>query len=309
MPKIIGIQFRSSHSIYYFKNGKYTLDVGDLCIVKTTMGMDIGKVVVPVQYIKPEEVETPLKKIVRKVTKNDFEKWKNIQISEKDAYRICHKKIQKYKLDMHLIRCKYLFDKSRLIFYFWSDNRIDFRELVKDLASVFKTKIELKQVGVRDKAKMVGGLGICGRPLCCSTFISEFKPVPINVAKIQSVALNLSKVSGACGRLKCCLNFESQFYKEELKKYPKIGSYIVIKDGKEGKVIEVNILSRYIIVETIETDENERIRNRIKITFEEWLDIQKNENTRVKNEGNKSSPKRENRNSGGKSAKNNSRKR
>jgi len=275
MPKIIGIQFRSSNFIYYFKNGKYTVNVGDLCIVKTTIGTDIGKVVVPVKYIKSEEVDSPLKKIVRKATKNDFKKWKNIQIDEKEAYQICHEKIEKYKLDIHLIRCKYLFDKSRLIFYFWSDNRVDFRELVKDLASVFKTKIELKQVGVRDKAKMVGGLGICGRPLCCSTFITEFKSVPINVAKIQSVALNLSKISGACGRLKCCLNYESQFYKEELKKYPKIGSYLITKDGKEGTVIEVNILSRYIIVETIEIDENERIRNRIKITFEEWLDIQK----------------------------------
>jgi len=309
MPNIIGIQFRSSNFIYYFKNGKYILEVGDLCIVKTSLGVDIGKVVVPVKYIKPEEVESPLKKVVRKATRNDFEKWENIKLDEKEAYKICHEKIKKYKLEMHLINCKYLFDKSRLIFYFWSDNRVDFRELVKELASIFKTKIELKQVGVRDKAKMVGGLGICGRPLCCSTFISEFKPVPINIAKIQSVALNLSKVSGACGRLKCCLNYESQFYKEELKKYPKTGSYITLKDGKEGKVIEVNILSRYIILETIETDENERIKNRVKITFEEWLEIKNNRNSRVRNEGKKSLPKRENRYSGEKSAKNNSRKR
>lgn len=270
MPKIIGLQFRGSSMIYYFKNGKYALDVGDLCVVKTSLGLDIGKVVIPVQYIKPEKLEAPLKRVLRKANQNDCEKWKNIQMDEQEAGNVCHKKIKKYQLDMHLIRCKYLFDKSRLIFYFCADNRIDFRELVKELASIFKTKIELKQVGVRDKAKMVGGLGICGRPLCCSTFMSDFKPVPINVAKMQSVALNLSKISGTCGRLKCCLNFESQFYKEELKKYPKMGSHISIKEGKEGKVIEVNILSRYILMETVEKEDNEHIRNRIKVSFEEW---------------------------------------
>ncbi len=294
MPKIIGIQFRSSSFIYYFKNGKYILDVGDLCVVKTSMGLDIGKVVVPIQYIKPEELETPLKKIVRKATKNDFEKWESIQIDEREAYNICHEKIKKYQLDMHLIRCKYLFDKSRLIFYFCADNRIDFRNLVKELASIFKTKIELKQVGVRDKAKMIGGLGICGRPLCCSSFMTEFKPVPINVAKMQSVALNLSKVSGTCGRLKCCLNFESQFYKEELKKYPKLGNYIKTKEGKEGKVIEVNILSRYIVMETIEKEDNEHIRNRVKVKFEECYDNSKEKNRNNDHAGNKSKSGRNN---------------
>ncbi len=270
MPKIVGIQFRSSDLVYYFKNSKTVLDVGDLCVVKTSLGLDIGRVVVPVQYIKSEELDTPLKKIIRKATQNDFEKWKNIQLDEREAYNICHEKVIKYQLDMHLISCKYLFDKSRLFFYFCADNRVDFRDLVKELAYNFKTKIELKQVGVRDKAKMVGGLGICGRPLCCSTFLSEFKPVPINIAKMQSVALNLSKVSGTCGRLKCCLNFESQFYKEELKKYPKLGKHIKTKEGKEGKVIEVNILSRYIVMETIEKEDNEHIRNRIKVRIEDW---------------------------------------
>ncbi len=272
MPKIIGIQFSSSSCIYYFRYGKCVLDMGDLCVVKTSMGLDIGKVVVPVKFIQPEEVAEPLKRILRKATKSDYEKWLNIQLDEREANHICQEKIVKHNLDMHLIRSKYLFDKSRLIFYFYADNRIDFRELVKELASIFKTKIELKQVGVRDKAKMVGGLGICGRPLCCSTFLSEFRPVPINVAKMQSVALNLSKVSGSCGRLKCCLNYESQFYKEELKKYPKLGSHITTREGKEGKVIEVNILSRYILMETIEKEDNEHIRNRIKITIEDWQD-------------------------------------
>jgi len=306
MPKIVGIQFRSSDLVYYFKNSKYILDVGDLCVVKTSLGLDIGKVVIPVQYIKSKELETPLKKIIRKATQNDFEKWKSIQLDEREAYNICHEKIKKYQLDMHLIRCKYLFDKSRLVFYFCADNRVDFRELVKELAHDFKTKIELKQVGVRDKAKMVGGLGICGRPLCCSTFMSEFKPVPINIAKMQSVALNLSKVSGACGRLKCCLNFESQFYKEELKKYPKLGKYIRTKDGKEGKVIEVNILSRYIVIETVEKEDNEHVRNRVKVSIEDWLDNNREVNKNNNYAENKSSARGNNRITGGKSIKNNS---
>jgi cell fate regulator YaaT (PSP1 superfamily) len=306
MPKIVGIQFYSSDIVYYFKSAKYILDIGDLCIVKTSLGLDIGKVVVPVQYIKSEEIETPLKAIVRKATKSDFEKWKNIQLDEQEAFNICQGKIKKFQLDMHLIRCKYLFDKSRLVFYFCAENRVDFRELVKELAQSFKTKIELKQVGVRDKAKMVGGLGICGRPLCCSVFMSEFKPVPINVAKMQSVALNLSKVSGACGRLKCCLNYEANFYKEELKKYPKLGKYAKTKDGKEGKVIEVNILSRYIVMETVEKDDNGHIKNRIKVPIEDCANNNAEGNNQKSNDRNNNPFGRNNRISGTQSAKNNS---
>lgn len=309
MPKVVGIQFNNSGFVYYFKNTKHILEIGDFCIVKTSLGLDIGKVVVPVRYIKPEELDTPLKKIVRKAIQDDIDKLKKIRIDEYEAYNICHEKINKYKLDMHLIKCKYLFDKSRLIFYFCAENRIDFRELLKDLAHNFKTKIELKQIGVRDKAKMVGGLGICGRPLCCSAFLSEFKPVPINIAKMQSVALNLSKVSGICGRLKCCLNFESQFYKEELKKYPKVGKYIRTKDGKEGKVIEVNILSRYIVIETIEKEDNEHIKNRVKLSIDDWQDNNKEQNRENNNGKNKdnSSSRGKNRDFRGKSIKNNSR--
>ncbi|MDD4363197.1 MAG: stage 0 sporulation family protein [Atribacterota bacterium] len=305
MPDVVGIQFNNSSTIYYFKSTKCPLEIGDFCVVKTSMGLDIGKVVIPVQSVKSEEIETPLKSIVRKATNDDCQKWEDIQHDEKEAYEICLSKIMKHQLDMHLIRCKYLFDKSRLVFYFCSDNRIDFRELVKELAYIFKTKIELKQVGVRDKARMVGGLGICGRPLCCSTFMSEFKPVPINVAKMQSVALNLSKVSGTCGRLKCCLNFESQFYKEELKKYPKVGKSIVTKDGKEGKVIEVNILSRYVVIETIEKEDNERIKNRLKINIEDLYSKKGEVEILNKNVQNKSSAGRNNRNFKEESVKNN----
>lgn len=275
MPKVIGIQFRNSTFIYYFKYGKCVLEIGDHCVVKTSLGLDIGKAVTPALYLEPDELEEPLKSIVRKATKADLEKWMGIQDEEQEAHHICQENINKYQLDMHLIHCKYLFDKSRLIFYFYADNRVDFRELVKELAQQLKTKIELKQIGVRDKAKMVGGLGICGRPLCCTCFLNEFKPVPINVAKMQSVALNLSKISGTCGRLKCCLNFEAQFYTEELRKYPKLGSHFKNNEGKEGKVVEVNVLSRYMIIETVEKEDNEHIKNRIKVSIDEW---QKNYN-------------------------------
>ncbi|MFZ2330810.1 MAG: stage 0 sporulation family protein [Atribacterota bacterium] len=298
MLKVIGIQFRNSNFIYYFKYGNYTPQLDDLCVVKTSLGLDIGKVVTPILSVEPEDLEEPLKKIVRIATKNDYEKWEKIQLEEQDAFRIGQEKINKFQLDIHLINCKYLFDKSRLIFYFYADNRVDFRELVKELASQFKTKIELKQVGVRDKAKMVGGLGICGRPLCCSIFLTEFKPVPINVAKMQSVALNLSKISGTCGRLKCCLNFEAEFYQEELKNYPKLGSQVKTREGKEGKVTEVNILSRYMVIETVEKDDNESIRNRIKLPIEEWQRNYNRMNRDVPDVENESSSRRDNRNTG-----------
>ncbi len=294
MSKVIGIQFRHSSVIYYFKYGKYVLEEQDLCVVKTSMGLDIGKVVTPILTLTPEELEEPLKKIVRKATKADHEKWKRIQTEEREAFIIGMEKISKLNLEIYLINCKYLFDKSRLIFYFYADNRVDFRELVKELAARFKTKIELKQIGVRDKAKMVGGLGICGRPLCCSVFLTEFKPVPINVAKMQSVALNLSKISGTCGRLKCCLNFEAQFYQEELKRYPKMGSQIRTNDGKEGKVVEINVLSKYMVIETLEKEDNESIKNRIKLPVEEWQNSNKKINRETKHAKNNSTTRRNN---------------
>ena len=294
MPSVIGIQFRNSNFIYYFKYGKHVLEIGDYCVVKTSLGLDIGKVVTPTLFLEPEELEEPLKRIVRKATNADMEKWMRIQADEEEAHDVCQENINKYQLDMHLIHSKYLFDKSRLIFYFYADNRVDFRELVKDLALQLKTKIELKQIGVRDKAKMIGGLGICGRPLCCTCFLNEFKPVPINVAKMQSVALNLSKISGICGRLKCCLNFEAQFYAEELKKYPKLGSHIKSNEGKDGKVVEVNVLSRYMIIETLEKEDNEHIKNRVKIPIDEWEKSYKQIRRReTQNAENKATPRRD----------------
>ena len=271
MPKVTGLKFAKTNYIYYFKiNNKIILKKGDICLVKTAIGLDLGKVVIPYKYIKNDEIDTPLKNVLRKANKEDFKKLEIIKQEEIDASNICKEKIKKYKLPMKLVYVKYLFDKSRIIFYFVSTQRIDFRELVKELTKVFKTKIELRQIGVRDGTKLIGGMGICGREVCCVSYIQKFTPIHINMAKIQKIALNQSKISGLCGRLMCCLSYESEFYKECLKKYPKLRDNVETEKGK-GKVIEINVLKKYIIVE-LESDSNSKnggIKKRIKIPEEE----------------------------------------
>lgn len=272
MPKVTGLKFAKTNYIYYFKiNNKVILKKGDICLVKTAIGLDLGKVVVPYKYIKNEEIDTPLKNVIRKANEEDFKKLEIIKREEIDALNICKEKIKKYKLPMKLVYVKYLFDKSRLIFYFVSTQRIDFRELVKDLAKVFKTKIELRQIGVRDGTKLIGGMGICGREVCCASYIQKFAPIHINMAKVQKIALNQSKISGLCGRLMCCLSYESEFYKECLKKYPKLRDNVETEKGK-GKIIEINVLKKHIMVE-LESDSNSKnggIKKRIKILEEEF---------------------------------------
>jgi len=267
LPKVTGLKFAKTNYIYYFKiDNKIRLKKGDICLVKTAIGLDLGKVVIPYKYIKNSEIDTPLKNVIRKANKEDFKKLEIIKQDEIDALNICKEKIKKFKLPMKLVYVKYLFDKSRLIFYFVSTQRIDFRELVKDLAQVFKTKIELRQIGVRDGTKLIGGMGICGREVCCASFIQKFAPIHINMAKIQKIALNQSKVSGLCGRLMCCLSYESEFYKEILKKYPRLRDDIEIEKGK-GKIIEINVLKKYVVAE-LESDGG--IKKRIKIPEEEF---------------------------------------
>ncbi|TET08304.1 MAG: stage 0 sporulation protein, partial [Candidatus Atribacteria bacterium] len=247
MPKVTGLKFAKTNYIYYFKiNNRIRLKKGDVCLVKTAIGLDLGTVVIPYKYIKTDEIDTPLKSVLRKANDEDFKKLEIIKREEIDALNICKEKIKKFNLPMKLVYVKYLFDKSRIIFYFVSTQRIDFRELVKDLAKVFKTKIELRQIGVRDGTKLIGGMGICGREVCCASFIQKFTPIHINMAKIQKIALNQSKVSGLCGRLMCCLSYESEFYKECLKKYPKLKDNIETEKGT-GKVIEINVLKKYVV--------------------------------------------------------------
>ena len=275
MPKVTGLKFAKTNYIYYFKiNNKIRLKKGDICLVKTAIGLDLGEVVIPYKYIKNGEIDTPLKNVIRKANKEDFKKLEIIKREEIDALNICKEKIKKYDLPMKLVYVKYLFDKSRIIFYFVSTQRIDFRELVKDLAKIFKTKIELRQIGVRDGTKLIGGMGICGREICCASYIQKFTPIHINMAKIQKIALNQSKVSGLCGRLMCCLSYESEFYKECLKKYPKLRGNIKTEKGI-GKVIEINVLKKYIIVE-LESDPNSKnggIKKRVKVPEEELEEL------------------------------------
>lgn len=270
MNKVVGLKFAKTNYIYYFKiDDKIKFKKGDYCLVKTSIGLDMGKVVIPYKLMDSNELDIPLKDIYRKTNKSDMEKWEKIKIEEKNALNIFKEKSKEFKLSMKIVYVKYLFDKSRIIFYFTSEQRVDFREMVKDLAKIFKTKIELRQIGVRDGTKMIGGIGMCGREICCASFIQRFTPIHINMAKMQKIALNQSKVSGLCGRLMCCLSYESEFYKESLKKYPKLGSKIKLKSGM-GKVTEVNILRKYIIVET---REDKDIIKKIKISEEEYVTL------------------------------------
>ncbi len=283
MPKVTGLKFAKTNYIYYFKiNNRIRLKKGDVCLVKTAIGLDLGTVVIPYKYIKTDEIDTPLKSVLRKANDEDFKKLEIIKREEIDALNVCKEKIKKFNLPMKLVYVKYLFDKSRIIFYFVSTQRIDFRELVKDLAKVFKTKIELRQIGVRDGTKLIGGIGICGREVCCASFIQKFTPIHINMAKMQKIALNQSKVSGLCGRLMCCLSYESEFYKECLKKYPRLKDNIETEKGT-GKVIEINVLKKYVVAE-LETDGD--IKKRIKIPEEE-LEKFRIKNKSAKNDDNK----------------------
>jgi cell fate regulator YaaT (PSP1 superfamily) len=283
LPKVTGLKFAKTNFIYYFKiNNRIRLKKGDVCLVKTAIGLDLGTVVIPYKYIKNDEIDTPLKSVLRKANDEDFKKLVIIKREEIDALNICKEKIKKYNLPMKLVYVKYLFDKSRIIFYFVSTQRIDFRELVKDLAKVFKTKIELRQIGVRDGTKLIGGMGICGREVCCASFIQKFTPIHINMAKIQKIALNQSKVSGLCGRLMCCLSYESEFYKECLKKYPRLKDDIETEKGT-GKVIEINVLKKYVVAEL---ESNGGIKKRIKISEEE-LEKLRIKNKRTENNDNK----------------------
>jgi len=266
----VGLKFAKTNYIYYFKiDDKIKFKKGDYCLVKTSIGLDMGKVVIPYKLINGNELDVPLKDIYRKTNKRDMEKWEKIKLEEKNALNIFKEKNKKFNLNMKIVYVKYLFDKSRIIFYFTSEQRVDFREMVKDLAKIFKTKIELRQIGVRDGTKMIGGIGMCGREICCASFMQGFTPIHINMAKIQRIALNQSKVSGLCGRLMCCLSYESEFYKESLKKYPKLGSKIKLESGM-GKVTEVNILRKYIIVEI---REDKDIIKKVKISEEEYAKL------------------------------------
>ena len=247
MKVVAGIRFKKPGKIYYFDPGNLNIKNGDHVIVDTAMGEEYGEVVIERKEVEDSEVSEPLKKVIRKVTEKDEKVRLSFKAKEDDAFKTCLEKIKKHELSMKLVDVEYKYDGSKIIFYFTAEGRIDFRELVKDLAAVFKTRIELRQIGVRDEVKRCGGNGICGRELCCCSFLGNFETVSIKMAKEQNISLNPSKISGNCGRLMCCLKYEQEVYEEKLKGLPRIGAIVKTKDGT-GEVCSVETLKEVVRV-------------------------------------------------------------
>lgn len=248
MIKIVGVRFRSAGKVYYFDPKDYDMNPGDHVIVETARGMEYGTVVAKPQEVEDNKVIQPLKPVLRVATKEDAEKSDKNREKEKDAMRICSEKILKHNLEMKLIDAEYTFDNNKVLFYFTADGRIDFRDLVKDLAAVFKTRIELRQIGVRDETKILGGIGICGRTLCCNTYLSEFAPVSIKMAKEQNLSLNPTKISGVCGRLMCCLKNEEETYEYLNSRLPSVGDKVQTDEDLKGEVLNVSVLRQMVKV-------------------------------------------------------------
>lgn len=254
MIKVIGVRFKKAGKIYYFDPSGLEIKKGDFVVVETARGIEFGECVIGIKEIPESDIVAPLKSVIRVAQEDDINKHKENKVKEKDALDICLKKIEEHGLNMKLIDVEYTFDNNKVIFYFTADGRVDFRELVKDLATIFKTRIELRQIGVRDEAKMLGGLGPCGRPLCCSTFLGDFASVSIKLAKEQNLSLNPTKISGICGRLMCCLNYEQSTYEDIRKRLPKIGSIVKMGDFK-GEVISNNTVKENVKVKYRRGDE------------------------------------------------------
>lgn len=258
MINVIGVRFRPAGKVYFFDPAGMDIKTGDHVIVETARGIEFGHVVLGSRAVDASKVIQPLKPVIRMATAADEETERRNKEKEKDAFGICLEKIKKHNLQMKLIDAEYTFDNNKVLFYFTADGRIDFRELVKDLAAVFKTRIELRQIGVRDETKIMGGIGICGRPLCCHTYLSEFIPVSIKMAKEQNLSLNPTKISGVCGRLMCCLKNEEETYEELNSKLPNIGDYVTTDDGLKGEVHSVSVLRQLVkVVVTVGKDEKE----------------------------------------------------
>ncbi len=288
MTRVIGVRFRQAGKIYFFAPGKLHIKQGDKVIVETARGVEFGHVVTGPKEVPDEDIMQPLKSVIRVATEEDKRAEERNREKEKEAFDICLEKIRKHNLDMKLINAEYTFDNNKVLFYFTADGRIDFRELVKDLAAVFRTRIELRQIGVRDETKIRGGIGICGRPLCCHTYLSEFAPVSIKMAKEQNLSLNPTKISGVCGRLMCCLTNEEETYEELNSHLPGIGDYVTTSDGLRGEVQSVSVLRQLVkVVVTLEDDEKEireykvnelkfrpkRKKNDIKLSKEEMREL------------------------------------
>ena len=257
MTKIVGIRFRTAGKIYYFDPADFDLDMAMHVIVETARGIEMGTVLIPPKEVDDDKVVSPLKPVIRVATDEDEKTVERNKEKEKEAFAICKEKIIKHGLEMKLVDAEYNFDGNKLLFYFTADGRIDFRELVKDLAAVFRTRIELRQIGVRDETKIRGGIGICGRELCCHTYLSEFAPVSIKMAKEQNLSLNPTKISGVCGRLMCCLKNEQETYEYLNRKLPGVGDIVTLPDGMKGEVSGVNVLRQLVKVLVDVNDEKE----------------------------------------------------
>ena len=259
MIKIVGVRFRKAGKIYYFDPAGMEIETGTHVIVETARGIEFGTVMIPPREMEEDGVVQPLKPVIRIATEADEITEQKNKEKEKEAFQICLEKIAKHKLEMKLVEAEYTFDNNKLLFYFTADGRIDFRELVKDLASVFRTRIELRQIGVRDETKILGGIGICGRPLCCSTYLSEFIPVSIKMAKEQNLSLNQTKISGVCGRLMCCLKNEEETYEYLNSRLPNVGDYVTTIEGLKGEVQSVSVL-RQLVKVIVEVNDEKEIR-------------------------------------------------
>ena len=257
MIKVIGVRFRTAGKVYYFDPLEFDIKKGDHVIVETARGIEFGTVVVGIKQVPDDEVVQPLKPVIRIAGERDVQQEADNKQREKEAYRTCLEKIREHGLDMKLIDAEYTFDNNKVLFYFTADGRIDFRELVKDLAAIFKTRIELRQIGVRDETKLMGGIGMCGRPLCCHAHLADFLPVSIKMAKEQNLSLNPTKISGVCGRLMCCLNHEEETYENLNKNLPHVGDRVICPDGVQGEVSNVNVLRQLVKVVVEKGDSKE----------------------------------------------------
>lgn len=286
MTKVIGVRFRTAGKVYFFNPLQLEIKRGDHVIVETARGIEFGTVVAGVHEVEDDKVIQPLKPVMRIAGERDIEQEAANKEKEKEAFKICKEKILKHGLEMKLIDAEYTFDNNKVLFYFTADGRIDFRELVKDLASVFKTRIELRQIGVRDETKIRGGIGICGRPLCCHSYLSDFVPVSIKMAKEQNLSLNPTKISGVCGRLMCCLKNEEETYEYLNSRLPNVGDYVTTDDGLKGEVSSVNVLRQLVKVLVEVNDEKElreyqadqlkfkpKRRRDVKLTAEEMKEL------------------------------------
>lgn len=284
MAIIIGVKFKGAGKVYYFDPDEAILNAGDYVVVETSRGIECGTVTFGNRKINDDGLNRPLKKIIRPATAEDIAHLEDNRKKEEKAYGICLKKIIEHNLKMKLVTVEYTFDNNKILFYFTADGRVDFRELVKDLAGIFRTRIELRQIGVRDESKMLGGLGICGREFCCKGFLSDFQPVSIKMAKEQGMSLNPVKISGTCGRLMCCLKYEQEAYSDLLKKTPKIGAYVSTPDGK-GTVVDQNLIKGILNVQLQKNPDSPPKSykvNEVKLIKDGQIKINKNEQEELK---------------------------